>query len=143
MIREMMQNDICDVMTIWMETNIKTHDFISPDYWKRNYTDVEQMLPEAEVYVYEREAHILGFVGLMENYVAGIFVKGEYQSEGIGKALLDYVKGLKEELTLHVYKKNIRAMAFYKREGFLIIKELMEKENKESEYEMHWNGKKM
>lgn len=92
MIREMMQNDICDVMTIWLEANIKTHDFIASDYWKRNYTDVEQMLPEAEVYV---------------------------------------------------YKKNIRAMAFYKREGFLIIKELMEKENKEPEYEMRWNGDKM
>lgn len=138
MIRRAKQTDIPDIMKVWLETNIKAHDFISADYWKRNYAVVEQMMPDAEVYVCEKQRELQGFIGLMDNYVAGIFVKEEYQSEGIGKALLDYVKTEKEELALHVYEKNERAVKFYLREGFVKVKEQIEEESQEQECEMRW-----
>ena len=40
-----------------------------------------------------------------EEYIAGVFVRKEIRSKGTGKALLDYVKEIKRELTLHVYVK--------------------------------------
>lgn len=142
MIRKAARADLPVVMGIWLETNIKTHDFISSDYWEKNYAEVERMMPDTEVYVCERQGEIQGFTGLMDNYVAGIFVKEEYQSEGIGKALLDYVKDRKEELVLHVYEKNERAIKFYLREGFVKIKEQTEEENREREYRMWWRHEK-
>lgn len=138
MIRKMNGADIPVVMEIWLETNIKAHDFISSKYWKKNYAAVGQMMQDAEIYVCEEHGEIQGFVGLADNYVAGIFVKEEYQSEGIGKALLDYVKERKEELVLHVYEKNERAIKFYLRESFVKVKEQIEEENREREYEMRW-----
>lgn len=42
------------------------------------------------------------------------------QSYGIGKALLNYAKNKRNKLFLNVYQKNIRAIAFYQREGFEI-----------------------
>lgn len=138
MIRKMNGADIPVVMEIWLETNIKAHDFISSEYWKKNYAAVGQMMQDAEIYVCESHGEIQGFVGLADNYVAGIFVKEEYQSEGIGKALLDYVKERKEELVLHVYEKNERAIKFYLRESFVKVKEQIEEENREREYEMRW-----
>lgn len=138
MIRKMNGADIPVVMEIWLETNIKVHDFISSEYWEKNYAAVGQMMQDAEIYVCEEHGEIEGFVGLTDNYVAGIFVKEKYQSEGIGKALLDYVKERKGELVLHVYEKNERAVKFYLREGFVKVKEQIEEENQEWEYEMRW-----
>lgn len=143
MIRRAVRADIPAVMEIWLDTNSKAHDFIASDYWKKNYAAVEQVLPEAEVYVCEKYGKILGFIGLMNNYAAGIFVREEYQSQGIGKALLDYVKTEKRELSLHVYEKNGRAVRFYLREGFVKTKEQIEEENQEPEYEMRWRKEAM
>ena len=55
MIRKMEEKDISDVLQIWLETNIKAHSFIDKEYWTGNYEMVKQILPEAEVYVYEDE----------------------------------------------------------------------------------------
>ena len=76
------------------------------------------MLPQAEVYVYEDDKIIQGFIGINDEYIEGIFVSDEMQSCGIGKLLLDYIKNKKIRLRLNVYQKNARALSFYQREGF-------------------------
>lgn len=53
MIRELRKADINRVADIWLDTNIKAHDFIPAQYWKNNLEAVKEMLPQAEVYVYE------------------------------------------------------------------------------------------
>ena len=35
MIRTMQAADINKVAEIWLDTNLKAHDFIPPEYWKR------------------------------------------------------------------------------------------------------------
>ena len=141
MIRILQENDLGVVMQIWLDTNIDAHGFISREYWISNYATVEKMLPHAEIYVYENDdtEQIEGFIGVTDHYNAGIFVKAESQSKGIGKQLLDYVKGRKEELNLSVYQKNVRAVRFYQREQFFIRSENIEKETNETEYKMIWH----
>ena len=120
MIRKLQKVDINRVADIWLKTNLKAHFFISEQYWISNYEFVKEMLPQAEVYVYEDDKMIQGFVGLNDEYIEGIFVSDEMQSCGIGKLLLDYIKDKKERLQLNVYQKNARAISFYQREGFII-----------------------
>lgn len=138
MIRKFEAADLEVVMKIWLKTNTSAHDYISADYWQDNYEAVQKMLPDAEVFVYEEDNTILGFIGLMENYIAGIFVDGDTQSKGIGKALLDYVKGSYSELSLQVYKNNTRAVGFYLREGFAVTGEQIDPATGEAELVMNW-----
>ncbi len=140
MIRKMEEKDISDVLQIWLETNIKAHSFIEKEYWTGNYEMVKQILPEAEVYVYEEEksGQIEGFIGINDQYVEGLFVKETVQSNGIGKRLMDYVKNRKIELCLGVYQKNARAVHFYLRENFLIQAEETDENTDEKEYIMRW-----
>ena len=140
MIRKMEETDISDVLQIWLETNIKAHSFIEKEYWTSNYEMVKQILPEAEVYVYEDEKNgqIAGFIGINDQYVEGLFVKETVQSNGIGKRLMDYVKNRKIELCLGVYQKNMRAVRFYLRENFLIQAEEIDEDTDEKEYIMRW-----
>ena len=120
MIRKLQNVDINKVADIWLKTNLEAHDFIPGQYWTSNYEAVKKMLPQAEVYVYEDNKIIQGFVGVRDEYIEGIFVSDEMQSCGIGKLLLDYVKDKKVSLRLNVYQKNARAISFYQREGFSI-----------------------
>ena len=120
MIRKLLNGDIGRVADIWLKTNLKTHYFISNQYWKSNYELVKEMMSQSEVYVFEMDKMIQGFVGLNDKYIEGIFVSDEMQSCGIGKLLLDYVKDKKVSLRLNVYQKNARANSFYQREGVII-----------------------
>lgn len=130
-IREFQKVDIEQVMQIWLNGNIDAHFFIPKEYWESNFKTVREQIVQAEVYVYEENDRIQGFIGVQENYVAGIFVKKEYRSKGIGKSLLDYVKLLYNELILNVHKKNIRAIAFYEREGFSAVSEQLDEDTGE------------
>ena len=136
MIRELRKTDINRVADIWLKTNLKAHSFISEQYWTSNYERVKEMLPQAEVYVYEDDKMIQGFVGLNAEDIEGIFVSDEMQSCGIGKLLLDYIKDKKVSLRLNVYQKNARAISFYQREGFIIQCEGLDEATGEKEYTM-------
>lgn len=140
MIRKLQKVDINRVADIWLKTNLKAHFFIPEQYWISNYEFVKEMLPQAEVYVYEDDKMIQGFIGINDEYIEGIFVSDEMQSRGIGKMLLDYIKDKKDRLQLKVYQKNVRAMSFYQREGFTIQSEEMDEFTGEKEYVMNWES---
>ena len=140
MIRKLQKVDINRVADIWLKNNLKAHFFIPEQYWISNYEFVKEMLPQAEVYVYEDDKMIQGFIGINDEYIEGIFVSDEMQSRGIGKILLDYIKDKKDRLQLNVYQKNVRAMSFYQREGFTIQSEEMDEFTREKEYVMNWES---
>lgn len=140
MIREFKIKDLERVMEIWLESNIDAHSFIDKKYWEDNYEMVKEILPSAEIYLYEENKNILGFVGLMENYIAGIFVEKNFHSQGVGRKLLDCCKSLKRELTLSVYEKNQKAYSFYIREGFQVVEKRIDENTSEIELVMYWRG---
>lgn len=96
------------------------------------------MIPSAEVFVSEVEGQVNGFIGMIDHYIAGIFVKGSERSKGIGTYLLNTAKKEKEALSLQVYKKNKKAVLFYQHTGFKIEAEKLDEDTAEMEYRMVW-----
>lgn len=140
MIRKFENSDIDDIMQIWKNVNIKAHNFISKEYWENNYDYVRNILPKAEIYVYVDNNEIIGFIGMNEIYIEGIFVNTNSQHRGIGKALLNKVKENGKNLTLSVYQKNTNAINFYKKNDFKITSKSINKVTNEIEYTMTWNN---
>ena len=140
MIRKFDENDLNNVMKIWLNTNIETHCYIPDSYWKNNYEKVKESFPQAEIYVYEDATteQVIGFIGLMGDYLAGFFVSNFFQSKGVGKELISYVKNIKSSLELSVYQKNVRAIRFYERENFVILSEGLDENTNEKEFLMKW-----
>ena len=64
MIRKLRKTDLDEVAYIWLHTNKKAHDFIAETYWDEHFEMVEGMLGDAEIYVFEEQGQIKGFVGL-------------------------------------------------------------------------------
>ncbi|HJD46568.1 MAG TPA: GNAT family N-acetyltransferase [Candidatus Mediterraneibacter norfolkensis] len=155
MIRGLQYEDLDRVAEIWLSANLQAHDFIPAGYWKENFPAVKEMLPQAEVYVYEAGSEeeafddlfpgrneILGFIGLNGEYIEGIFVCREARSMGVGRKLLEHAKKRKGKLSLNVYQKNIQAVRFYQREGFQIEREKTDENTGEKEYLMTWENRK-
>lgn len=140
MIRKFETQDLGTVMQIWLHGNLNAHAFIAASFWRGHFEIVRDMLPQAELYVHENEAtrQIDGFIGLTENHIEGVFVAKSARSKGIGKALLEYAKSRKPRLTLGVYQKNERALAFYRREQFVVQSEGIDGDTNEAEIQMLW-----
>ena len=139
MIRKFEAKDTQRVMQIWLEGNMEAHGFVWSGYWLSQYQAVQEQLLQADLYVYEQDQEILGFAGMTDDYLAGIFVDQKYRSAGIGKGLLDCVKENYPAFTLHVYKKNQRAADFYLREGLSVVSEGIDEDTAEADYTMAWN----
>ena len=125
------------IMQIWLTSNISAHSFIPVSYWNNMFDEVKKMIPKSEIYVYRDNGEILGFIGLTDYYINGIFVSR--RSSGIGKSLIDYVKNLKDRLELNVYEKNKLAIKFYERESFKINSKSTDKSTGEAELFMVWS----
>lgn len=91
--------------------------------------------------MYEQKEEIQGFVGMMNDYFAGIFVDKKYRSMGIGKRLLECVKKNYSAFSLNVYQKNRRAVDFYLREGLSVAVKGIDEDTTEMDYTMTWNQK--
>ncbi len=139
MIRRLKEDDISKVIEIWFDSNVEVHNFISNDFWVKNLQFVESALSQSEVYISLHKNSISGFIGLNDDFIEGLFVDSKYRSKGIGKRLLDYVKLNHHILKLNVYVKNIRAVDFYKRNGFYISKSFIDEQTGENSYEMIWS----
>lgn len=140
MIRAFEENDLSAIMQLWLDANIKAHSFITKEYWTANFEMVRNILPQAEVYVYENDAskQTDGFIGLSGDHIEGLFVREGARSNGIVKQLLEYVKRDKLNMSLYVYQNNIRAVQFYLREQFVIWTETINKNTNQNEYFMIW-----
>lgn len=140
MIRRLQKADTKQVMEIWLNGNKEAHPFVPKEYWESNFEMVQDQLLQAEVFVYDLYGEIQGFIGIVDNYIAGIFVDKKYRSLGVGKKLLDYVKSNYYSLSLEVYKKNNRAVAFYCREGFSVLSAELDEATGEIKYTMIWKA---
>ena len=140
MIRKFEARDLAAVMQIWLHGNLDAHAFIPVSFWTGHFEMVRDMLPQAELYVHEDKdtQQIDSFIGLTENHIEGIFVAESARSKGVGKSLLEYAKSRKPCLTLSVYQKNQRALAFYRREQFVVQSEGIDEDTNEAEIQMLW-----
>lgn len=138
-IRPMKPNELRQVTDIWLNANLDAHAFIPADYWHSQLPSVSAQIAQAEIYVCESAGEIQGFIGLSGSYIAGIFVKKGARSNGIGTALLSFVKTFRDSLSLSVYCKNTAAIRFYQRNGFHPGDRSTDQETNEPELCLTWN----
>lgn len=138
-IRESQQTEISKLVDIWYEASLDAHDFIAPNYWREQQVVMkEKYLPLSETYVISEGNGIVGFVSLVDDYLAALFIDVNVQGEGYGKALLNFVKDQRDFIQLTVYKKNQNAVDFYLKNHFSIKEQSIDQNTSEEEYVMHW-----
>jgi len=140
------ENDIDKIVEIWFEGFKLAHNFIQEDYWKLNMAAMkETYLPMSQSYILEVNDIAVGFISMIEDYLAALFISPQEQGKGYGKILLNHVKDLKKSMNLKVYQENESAIRFYQKNGFVITSESIDENTSFKEYVMTWekNTKKV
>lgn len=135
MIREYQPKDLDTIMSIWIKGNEQAHYFIDPEFYRKNYELVKSLLPASTIYVQDIDG-VKGFIGITGNYISGVFVDEAYRRQNIGTALIAKAKERHNQLSLHVFKQNTSAIAFYLAQGFEIVEETINAETNQPEYLM-------
>jgi putative acetyltransferase len=142
-IRKYREDEIEELVELWYDVSIKAHSFISDDYWRAGKKDMrEKYIPMSATYVIEDNEEIIGFVSIVDDYLAAIFIGTNYQDKGYGNKLLDYIKTKKDYIELRVYKKNEKTVKFYLKNDFHIQEESIDELTGEEEFLMVWNKEK-
>ena len=117
-----------------------SHDFIPAAYWLGHFAEVRTALARAEVWVFETEARaeISGFIGLLGDYIAGIFVRREARSGGVGRQLLDHVRPAAGSCACRSTGKTSGRAASTGGRGFRVLEEGVDPETGEAELLMEW-----
>lgn len=139
MIRAYKENDIDILIDIWYKGSLQAHDFIDSGYWESQIEEMkEKYIPMSETHVITNQTKIIGFISMVEDYLAALFIDVAYQNNGAGKELLNFEKGQRDKIQLKVYKENLSAVRFYEKNGFIIKKELTDEQTNRQEYLMEW-----
>ena len=141
MIRLFEKKDMDQVLNIWLNASVKAHDFVEKKFWESKVADMRDIyLPSGEIYVYDEDGVIKGFLALCDDTLAAVFISPKNQGEGIGRQLMAKAKEVRNNLNLTVYKKNKKSIKFYKKCGFKIAKEQVDEHTGELELLMTLNN---
>jgi len=138
------KSDLDKIIEIWLECSGRAHHFIDYSFWLNTENAMREIyIPLAETWIYRGESYkIEGFMSLVGNDLASIFVNPAFQNQGIGKLLITKAKSLRDELNLKVYSQNINALKFYNRHNFIIRESRIDPDTNEEEYVMTWRKSK-
>ncbi len=141
MIRKMREDEIDQVMEIWITSVIEGHSpFIEAKYWRSHEKQVrEEYMPQAEIWVCEEEGILKGFVALVSGrHIGAFFVDPMHFREGVGTRMMLWCQLTHRELTLAVMAENKRALDFYESFDFQIGVEQLDEDSGHMEYIMAW-----
>lgn len=119
MIRDYADADLDEVLDAWYEASLVAHSFLPADFFVAERSELaDRWLPAADVFVYELDGRVVGFVALLDREVGGLFVHPDHQGQGIGRALVDHARSLRPRLELDVFAENDVGRRFYAAYGF-------------------------
>ncbi len=110
-------------IALWLETWRLAYPDIDFDarvpWWRERWRN--ELVPLARIVVAEDAGALIGFVTIDGNgYLDQLVVSPRHQGSGVADALVDEAKLLSPRgVTLKVNADNARAIAFYKRNGFV------------------------
>ena len=108
--------------TLYQRTLRETFTWVPA--WRHNARDFLQSASEEDVYVAVSDGEIVGVAGFFptDNFLHSLYVAR--RGLGVGKAILDYIIGIATgPVALKCQAVNLRAQAFYVREGFVAVEQ--------------------
>jgi len=109
-------------VSIWRSSVADTHSFVSRRDLAAIDLEVQQFLPEMPAWLaLDQSGRPIAFMILSEGTIAALFVAGDQQGCGAGRALVEHAMRGAKSLATVVNEQNERAVGFYRRLGFITV----------------------
>ncbi|MCX2695412.1 MULTISPECIES: GNAT family N-acetyltransferase [Ochrobactrum] len=129
-IRAYEATDKPSLSSIWYRASMEAHAFLGQDLLRKQRKLIEDVyLEKSETFVAVLERRPVGFIGLLDSFIGGLFVDPHDQGHGIGRRLINHALAEKGKLSLEVYADNRSACAFYQKLGFREISRRAQDDN--------------
>lgn len=129
MIREYEEKDLSELLDTWYSASQVAHPFLDEDFFEQERRNIAAIyLPSAETWIYELDGVVVGFIALIGNEIGAIFVDPKFHGQGIGRALMDKARSIRDVLELDVFKNNLIGRKFYEKCGFSEVDEHLHEE---------------
>ena len=111
------------VADMWLNEIVRVYNFVTePEkFWRTRLDEMKKVTRTAEGYVYEEDGIIKAFVTLKDDYIWDMVVDSQYQKNGIGAALLNFIKERKTSLALGIFQENQVGIEFFEKRGFVKV----------------------
>ena len=130
MIRQYEEKDLSDLLDAWYSASLVAHPFLDEVFFEQERKNISEIyLPNAETWVFEQDGVVVGFISLIGNEVGAIFVESKNQGKGIGCALMNHARSIRDILELDVFKDNMVGRCFYEKFGFRKVGEHLHEES--------------
>lgn len=112
--------DTAALSALWLRASLQAHPFLTETVLHEQQHLIETLyLPKADTWLVCIDDVPVGFIGLLDNFIGGLFVDPAHQGKGLGAALITHALTLRPTLSLDVYALNEGAHRFYVRLGFV------------------------
>lgn len=140
-IRKYRESDSEDVLSSWENASRLAHPFLTEDLIDATRKNIPiVLLPKAETWVSENEGLVIGFICLIGNEVAALFVQPKFHGIGAGRALVDKARDLYGDLEVDVFEVNTIGLEFYLKYGFVPFLEKMHETTNQKVIRLKFNA---
>ena len=83
MLRQSRPEDMEEIVEIWLLASLQAHDFVDASCWWQTQEELRtRYLDDARIWVFEERGDLLGFMALVDDYLAALFVRPDRQGRG-------------------------------------------------------------
>lgn len=126
-LRTLREHEHVEVAALWSRSKKRAYPWLAIEQAHTPEEDLAyfraSLCVRCEVWLALRSERCVGFLALEGSHVDQLYVDPEAQSGGIGSRLLGHAKTLRPGgLSLHTFRRNARARAFYAARGFRAVR---------------------
>lgn len=124
MLREYQPEDLSIIAQIWHEEYARAYPELKINHDSSHWSNgIDWLLKNCKIHVAVKDECVIGFMALKNDYIDQMYIKEKFWRQGIGSQFIALAKSKSPSyLHLHTLAQNERAIAFYKKHGFIITK---------------------
>ena len=107
------------ILTIWEQSVLATHDFLTPS----DFNEIKEVVQtinfyDFHVYCLIDDELVVGFLGVADKKIEMLFLTPGYFGKGLGKMLMNFAVNELAADKVDVNEQNVKAVNFYQKLGF-------------------------